>query len=189
MTQHNLHTCGPRTQAPKGSLVVNTTSRSKDFGRAFSPFLNQGWIELGKLRARNVENLWQFTKVYKEHIGKFDEWKAWRDSGLKDSYPHRYPMGKGAVPEFSFIGNQKLDYIEARKAIYVPAYTQKLRKYCQRQINTLIDMLSVTDVWLWDFDGYTTDEPWDVVVNNPDKKMGHAFVLKHEVYLQMNKEV
>jgi len=150
--------------------------------------LNQGWIELGGLRAHNVENFWQFTKVYEEHEGKFDEWKQWRDTGLNDRYPHRYPMGKGRAAKFSFWGNKKLGYLEARKHIYTPAFKQKLRKYCQRQIDTLIDMLSVTDVWLWDFDGYTTDESWEIITNNPDKKMGHAFVLKHEVYQQMNRE-
>jgi hypothetical protein len=185
---YNLHTCGPRTQAPKGSLVVNTTSRSNDFGRAFSPFLNQGWIELGGLRSHNVENLWQFTKVYDEHLGNFTEWWQWRNAGLNDRFAHRYPMGKGRSPEYSFWGKKKLGYIEARKHIYTPAYEQKLRKYCQREVNTLIDMLSITDVWLWDFDGYTTDEPWKVIANDSDKKMGHAFVLKREVYSQMNKE-
>lgn len=183
MKIHNLHLMSPRDTktVPEKAVIVNTTSRSKDFGKAFSPFMNQGPIELGGLIAKNVENLWQFTKVYSEHVDDFQAWCQWRDKGLQDTFAHRYPMGKGRKPEFAYL-DKKMDYITARKEIYIPVYRQKLKKYCTRQINSLIDMLSVCDVWLWDFDVRITDESFDQIVNNPDHNLGHAFVLKKYVY-------
>ena len=41
-------------------------------------------------------------------------------------------------------------------------------------------MLIERDLYLWDFDGYNHKElglTYDEVINNPDRKMGHAFVL------------
>jgi hypothetical protein len=183
----SLYVMGPREKAPEGAVVVNTTSRSNDFGQAFSPFRNQGTIYLGELKAHNVENLWQFTKVYKEHVDDFDRWCQWRDGGLSDTFAHRYPMGKGRKAEFSRLDGKELNYVEARKAIYIPAYWQKLQAFCQREVNSLVDMLSVTDVALWDFDGYLTDDGIEAIMNNPDKKMGHAFIIKKFVYKQMGR--
>jgi hypothetical protein len=176
-------------EVPTHAVVVNTTSRSKDFGKAFSPFMNQGPIKLGNLTAHNVENMWQFTKVYKEHVNDFAAWKKWRDDGLKDTFAHRYPMGKGRKPEFSFFMKKKMDYITARKNLYIPAYKQKLEKYCQRQINTLIDMLTVCDVWLWDFDVRITEESFEEIVNNSEHNLGHAFIIKKYVYDKLGREL
>jgi hypothetical protein len=183
-----LHVIGPKDKAPVPGPLVNTTSRSKDFGLAFSPFLSQGILQHGNLRAENVENFWQFTKVYKQHLGKSDEWKIWRDRGLADKFAHRYPMGKGARAEFAWFNGKKLDYIEAREAIYVPVYEQKLQRFCQRQVQSLMDMLTVTDVWLWDFDGYKTDKSFKEVLDDSSKSMGHAFVIKRFVYNKLGVE-
>lgn len=181
--QHKLYVIGPRDQAPPGALVVNTTSRSSDFGFAFSPFLNQGTVAVGDLFSHNVENLWQFSKVYEEHANDEDAYAyfAWRDRGFADRRAHRYPMGKGRKPLYSVLNGERLDYVTARKRIYVPAYRQKLREFCTRQLETLVDMLTVTDVALWDFDGYLTDDDFDTVLNSSDRKMGHAFIIQRMV--------
>jgi hypothetical protein len=181
--QNKLYVIGPRDAPPAGAIVVNTTSRSNDFGKAFSPFLNEP-IELAGLRAGNVENFWQYTKVYNEHAHDPKAWEAWRDKGLSKKFADRYPMGKGARPLCSRLSGKDLDYISARKEIYIPIYRQKLHKYCMTQLDTLADMLTVTAVALWDFDGYLTDLPFKDIVNNPDRKMGHAFVIKHELNYQ-----
>jgi len=34
-----------------------------------------------------------------------------------------------------------------------------------------------TEIYIWDFDGYSTDDPLKTVLNNPNQIMGHAFVL------------
>jgi hypothetical protein len=88
-------------------------------------------------------------------------------------------MGKGAVPEYSWWEGERLGYVEARKRIYVPAYAgavlnspafSRLREM-YREFGTLV---------LWDFDGYDhhqTGASLKEVLNDPTRKMGHAFVL------------
>jgi hypothetical protein len=187
--KHKIHVWGPKDRplVPENAFKINTTSTSTDFGRAFSPFMNQGPIEMYGLTAHNVENLWQFTKTYSKHVNDPKSWLAWRDQGLADPTPHRYPMGKGAHPEFSYIkGLGKLSYVEARHKIYIPIYEQKLERYCTRELQTLADILTITDVWLFDFDGRITEQSLEEIFNDPRDKAGHAFVIKK--YMEENYE-
>jgi hypothetical protein len=153
--------------------------------QGFFPFMNHGPLGLYDLTAHNVENFWQFTKCYAEHVDNSKAWLAWRDAGLADFKPHRYPMGKGARPEFSYInGLGKLSYVDARKKIYIPIYEQKLDRYCTRELQTLADILTITDVWLFDFDSSITTQTLDEVFDDPNDRAGHAFVIKK--YLEEN---
>jgi hypothetical protein len=184
---HRLYVIGPRDKRVEKAVVVNTTSTSKDFGKAFSPFMCQGRIELGGLVAHNVENLWQGTKRFEDQIDD-GEWINWRDSILSNKFAQRYPKGKGAKAICSIWNGKKLDYIPARKKIYVPAYVKKLKSYCEREVNSLIDMLSCTDIYLWDFDGYATENSWDEILNDPNRSLGHAFVLKKYIMHRLGVE-
>lgn len=186
---HDLHICGSkdRKKIPNDAIVVNTTSRSKDFGKAFSPFINQGWLRYKGLSSKNVENYWQFSKMYEEHIDDFKSWIDWRSKGLLDGFAHRYPMGKEKRSVCHYLG-RKMDKVEARKKIYGPVYYQKLYKYCEREINSLIDMLTVCDVWLWDFDSCITDKSFQELINDLDGKMGHACYLKKYICNMIEKE-
>jgi hypothetical protein len=181
---YNIHILGPRDKIPEKSVVINTTSRSTDFGKTFSPMICQGPLELSGLTSYNVENFWQATKVYLEHSNNPKEWLKWRDALLSDRFARRYPMGKGRAPEFSYLDaeNGRMSYIQARRVIYVPIYMQKLEKYCSRAVNSVVDMLTVTDVSFWDFDGRVTEESFDEILNNQHSKCGHAFVLKKYIY-------
>ncbi len=179
---HQFHFCNNKKEhrAPPEALVVNVTSVSRDFGRALSPMLDDGPIELQGYTARTVENIWQYSKVYEPHVNSPAEWRAWRDAGYANPRGVRYPMGKGAKPLFSYLTPQlgKLDYIAARQAIYIPAYRQKLERYCVRQVNTLIDILTCSDVWLWDFDVREPDgKTFDEIAADPTAPLGHGFVL------------
>mgnify|MGYP001566161829 CR=1 FL=1 len=187
--RHQIHIWGPRerSQVPQSAFKINTTSTSTDFGKAFSPFMNQGPIELYGLTAHNVENMYQYQKCYSRHVGNYQEWKRWRDAGLASTIAVRYPMGKGAKPEFSYIkGLGKLSYVEARHKIYIPAYEQKLARYCTRELQTLADILTITDVWLFDFDGRITDQLFEDAVCDPDHSLGHSFIIKK--FLEENYE-
>lgn len=81
------------SKVPDVAIEVNTTSRSKDWSRGLSPFF-VGPVELYDGRvAQNVENAWQFSKVYRkiysqQHIGpdglpNEDYWK-WAEAGWAD---------------------------------------------------------------------------------------------------------
>lgn len=175
---------GPRESRPSKSMtVINTTSRSNDFGRGLSPFF-LGPVKMfnGEL-AQNVENAWQYSKVYSEHLDEDGEpsenWWEWARAGWSKQRADRYPMGKGAVPEFSYWNWEKLTYTEARIKIYIPLYARAVRK--TEAFRELRELYRKKDrLYLWDFDGYDHKSEGLNLMEVPfhaDRKMGHAFVL------------
>lgn len=169
-------------QSP-GTTVLNVTSRSTNvIGRALSPFvlgpikLYDGYV------AQNVENAWQFSKVYPEHdfMGAPNEayWK-WAQEGWSSRYAHRYPMGKGVKPRYSWWDGQPLTYVQARRMVYIPLYSQAVLDVGPAW-EALKDMARRGPLVLLDFDAYdrrAIGYGWEDVVDDPKRKMGHAFVL------------
>ena len=111
--------------------IINTTSRSPNWSYALSPFhvgpcdLYHGFV------AKNVENGYQFAKTYAqvngvshvdENLEPNQNYFNWAMDGWSDDRAHRYPAGRGAIPLYSFWDGEQLDYIEARKKIYIPLY-------------------------------------------------------------------
>lgn len=193
-----LLVCGPRDKKVANSHVINTTSRSGDIGQHFSPFL-LGPVEIllpekKRTISKNFENAWQFCKVYPQHAdGNGDpteEWLEWAKSGWKDKWAHRYPMGKGAKPLYSYWSGQKLDYIDARKRIYLNLYTQLIKRspYLPALVREVERSFRLGEnVVLWDYDGYNADAKYldfDDVLNDASRPMGHAFILR-EIVMQI----
>lgn len=133
------------------------------------------------LLASNVENAWQFSKVYDHHDDGGEptpEWYQWRYQGFRKQRAVRYPYGKGAIPSYSWYDGKKLSYIEARKHLYIPAYSSAVRG--TEAFKRLQGLYTAGHVTLWDFDGYDHRDlnmSFDDVVNCETRKMGHAFVL------------
>lgn len=106
-----------------------------------------------------MENIWQFSKVYKrvpyvkETYSKYNnrviwehpfevhmnkdgtltkEYWAWREKGMSAPDAIRYPVGRSekarASCQYALWNDQKLDYVEARKAIYLPVYVEMVKK-------------------------------------------------------------
>lgn len=110
-------------------------------------------------KGRIMENIWQFSKVYKKvnktkesfsryqpkliiwdhpaeiHINDNNEltqeYYNWRKKGMENAYAVRYPVGFNNMNKCLYalaednngnIINEPLDYIQARKTIYVPLY-------------------------------------------------------------------
>jgi hypothetical protein len=182
MKRERVRVFGPRDPTPAGYEIINVTSGSFDFGRALSPFL-LGPCELyAGYHSRNMENAWQYAKVYQQHLDERGEpsrdyWE-WARSGWSKQRADRYPMGKGAIPEFSFWNGEKLGYIEARKQIYAPLYITAVDGTAA--LRALFDILARQPVALFDYDGYDHVKrgmSLADVLNDPTRKMGHAFVL------------
>lgn len=178
----------PCLTAAGGAFVVNCTSRSPDeWARGLSPFFC-GPVDLYDGRtARNVENAWQYTKVYPVHA-RFnvvtDAYWEWAQAGWAAPSAVRYPMGRGAKPLFSlWAGGAKFGYIDARKQIYCPLYAAAVRETpAFARLERMYHNAVVADrpLVLHDYDG------WDhvgqgfslrEVINQRSPKMGHAFVL------------
>lgn len=166
---------------PDGVVVVNTTSNTHPIYRELSPFI------LPAPPARNFENLWQFSKVYPQHIGEDGEpnntWWDWMRRGFADGVAHRYPVGKGGIPLYSYWQGKHLDYIEARKQIYAPEYAKNVIKtYSFKILREQYGecCLRNKEIVLLDYDAYDHQKIGMTlvdVINNPRRKMGHAFVL------------
>lgn len=97
-------------------------------------------------------------------------------------------MGKEAKPLYSYWDGQTYTYTEARSKIYIPLYAEAVKKTSAfAQLKKLYE--TGEDLYLWDFDGYNHKAlglSFDEVINDPNRKMGHAFVLAMllEAYIQ-----
>ncbi len=180
-----VRVCGPRDRPPQsdGATIINTCSNARTWSVGLSPFV-LGPVKLySGLSARNVENAWQYSKVYEEHVGPDGNpspaYFVWARRGWDAARGRRYPMGKGRKPLYAWWDGERLDYVTARKRIYCPLYAAAVR--CTDAFATLKQVCGRSPVvWLWDFDGYdhaALGMSYDDVVNCPDRKMGHAFVL------------
>lgn len=162
---------------------INTTSGSNNWSRGLSPFF-VGPCELyDGYKSLNVENAWQYSKLYKKYADEngnpTKEYYDWAKSGWNKKYADRYPMGKGNIPLCSIWGGQKFDYIEARKNIYIPIYAKAVYKTYTFQV-LKNEYEKTGDIVLWDYDGYDYVKKrmsLEDVINEPKLKMGHAFVL------------
>lgn len=174
--------------------LIDCTSHNSDkfFAQGLSPFWlgrDGGCICYDGLKAWNMENAWQYSKVYKQHTDKSGnptkDYFKWRDKGWNKKTADRYPQGRGAIPEYSWwkvAGEyRQLGYIEARKQIYIPLYAKLVSE--TPAYKCLVQMHNEgRNLVLADFDGYNNFKTrpkmsWFDVLQCERRKMGHAFVL------------
>lgn len=178
-----IYIIGPHNKHPDGISVINTTSRSDTWSRGLSPFFC-GPVELyDGYVSQNVENAWQYSKVYAYYTDDSDNpderYFKWAQDGWNSIRAHRYPMGKGITPLYSYWAGKKLSYIEARKKIYIPLYFNAVQKtFAFQKLKCLYE--ECQDICLWDFDAHGlepgTFDYWELA-NNEKTKFGHAYVL------------
>ena len=175
---------GPRDRKGTVGFVVDTTSHAKDdWQREFSPFFLGPVPLYGGRTARRMENAWQYAKVYPEFVAEDGNPNAaywrWAEQGWAKQFAVRYPYGKGAKPAYLWWDGEKLPYVDARLRVYFPLYRDAVRK--MQSFARLQAMAKDGPLTLWDFDGYDHEAQGmslrDVFLN-PNRSMGHAFVLK-----------
>jgi len=173
---------GPR-EWKKYPEAINTTSSASGWSRGLSPFILGPVTLYNGMVAKRFENLWQFAKLYTEHVNHNGEvtqkYWDWAKAGWNSEKAIRYPMGKGKIPLCSLWEGERLGYIEARKKIYIPFYRDLVKKtdaFFQLQER----YRRQGDITLFDFDGYdyrNLELSLGQVLVNSKRKMGHAFVL------------
>lgn len=164
------------------NTCINNTNRVES---KLSPFVIGPCELYDGMSSKNMENA---CKVYKRHLntdGKpNDQYKLWAQNGWNNPKAVRYPMGRGAVPEYSWWRGEKLSYIAARKRIYASLYAKAITasgglKWIRDTYQNCLQ--TDTRLILRDFDGHDHDK-YDLslteVLNNPKRKMGHAFIIK-----------
>jgi len=96
---------------PENSVIINTTSRSDNWSRGLSPFVLHGGLTWNGIESFNVENAWQYSKVYPEYADINNEptekYFQWAKNGWQKIRADRYPMGKGVKPLYTLWDNKK----------------------------------------------------------------------------------
>lgn len=177
---HKVFLPVPKELLNKDTAVFSTVAKHS----GLSPF-KIGPCKLYKdYVSKNMENAWQYAKVYNIHFRHSsqkptgDYWE-WAKSGWSNPKAVRYPMGKGKKPVGSWWNGELLDYVTARKRIYGPLYAEAVQK--TEDWKTLKNAYqNYDDIVLLDYDAYDHHKMGRTlsdVLNDPGKKMGHAFVL------------
>lgn len=174
-------------QSDPNGIYINTTSKSEtDWQLDLSPF-HLGPCKLyWNAKSLNMENAWQYSKVYREFDNNGEpkkEYVEWAFNGWNNPRAVRYPMGKGIKPVYSWWAGYSMDYVTARKCIYIPLYTESVIK--TNGYKKLCDIYNDPcnknkTLYLRDYDAYRHKDlnmTLGDVVNNKNKKCGHAFVL------------
>lgn len=182
---HTVTVIGPRDlRGYRPDEYISTVSHASDWSRGLSPFVLGPCPLYGELRSLTMENAWQYLKAYPPaHIGPDGEptaayWR-WAEEGWANPRAVRYPMGKGAVPAYSYWDGERLDYVSARQRVYFPLYRDAVRQGVAW--HRLKSLHAERDLVLFDFDGYDHDRlgvSLADVLADPTRKCGHAFVLK-----------
>lgn len=178
----------------EADVEVCPISRDHDW-KELSPFFLGPCTTPDGLEFQNMENLWQFSKVYNgsfaNHVkaGRLgfsitEDFFAWREAGAVRTDAVRYPMGRGAKPLFSYWKLPRrpalrLGYIAARKLIYVPEYAKlAANTEAYAKLKRMYDKGKV--IVLRDFDARHQElfaDQWIKYLDDPARKMGHAYVL------------
>jgi len=186
-------------EAAKGKefVQIDCTSGNKDeVMRGLSPFY-LGPVECyDGLMSETFERAWQCAKVYPWTMGPDgnpdSRYFAWRDEmwsikGFGDKMSIRFPVGKRNVGKCRYSwwkvdgAFERLGYIAARKAIYIPVYARAVVKTeAYRRLVEFRD--SGKNLMLIDFGGYNIHHPkynftYRDAIHCPLLKMGYGFVL------------
>lgn len=174
-----------------GHVSFSTTLSPFNLGPATLPFsfiLNDA---IHREQAKNMENAWQYSKVYKKHTDPVTgeptaAWYAWARAGYNNASAVRFPMGRGAKPEYSFGGFNadntviRLGYVEARFRIYAPLYADLVDANPTGYNLLMLRKEVYGTITLLDFDGWNNQQrglTLRQVMYNPGHKCGHGFVL------------
>ena len=171
---------------PESNFIINATSRSNNWSMGLSPFICGPADLYDGYKSINIENLWQYSKVYSEYLNTDGNPSAayfkWAQDGWNSKKANRYPMGRGAIPEYSWWDGEKLGYVEARKRIYIPKYSEAVRQTdAFKQLADIYKRMPKNKIlYLLEFDAHNMPpgsfDYWDFW-NNPNIKMGHSYVL------------
>ena len=153
-----------------GAILADVTSKAKDSLVKLSPFYPHGGIPIpfsNGMTATCVEAIWQGLKVFKNsdvdiRLFTNDTMKNIKRSVRKNGKPlgHR----KGVK------GCELLDYIEARKEIYIPTYRWVLENKVLSIIERMKEASKTKTIVLLD---YNTNQD----VNDASKPLSHAFLI------------
>jgi len=157
-----------------GAKIIDVTSKSDDKFVMLSPFFPVGGIPVPftpDQTAVSVEGIWQGLKVFESEGVDVRKMYSKGMAGLKRT---TRTLGHCLGHQKGLNSTELLDYIEARKEIYIPSYNWMLENRCWELVKELKDMCVEGVVVLLDYD------------TNPDiedasKPLSHASLIVRAV--------
>lgn len=157
-------------QYPNG-ILADVTSQAKDSLVQLSPFFPHGDIPVPfteDITATCVEAVWQGLKVFESQDVDVS---CFRNATMKNIKRTVRKYGKPLGHRKGVYGSELLDYIDARKEIYIPTYRWMLEHKAKRIIDRLREACQTKTIVLLDYD--TNSD-----VDDPRKPLSHAFLIK-----------
>ena len=149
------------------AIVIDVTSKGTLPFLKFSPFYPIGQIPVPfseKIYSESVEGIWQGLKVFEKEDIDTKKFKVTSMKGLKRTV-RKYGIPKGHRKGVN--GLALLDYIDARKQLYVPTYNWVLENKLADEILQLKDLMTRKTVVLLDYE--TNGD-----IENTTKPLSHA---------------
>ena len=159
------------------AMIIDVTSKDQDEFVKFSPFYPNGGIPVpftDGLVAVCVEGIWQGLKVF-ETADVDRSFFSKRDMKNLKRTVRKY--GKCLGHRKGVHGEELLDYLTARKLIYLPCYKWVLENRLQKLVTAVRIISKNKPVVLLD---YNTNPD----VNNPKSPLSHASLIK--AYIEGN---
>lgn len=159
------------------AMIIDVTSKAQDEFVKFSPFYPHGGIPVPfspNYDSMSVEGIWQGLKVFETadvdtHSFRIGDMKNLKRTVRKFGSPLGHRKGVD--------GEELLEYIQARKLIYLPSYKWILENKLQKLVTAVRVISKNKPVVLLD---YNTNSD----VNNYKKPLSHASLIK--AYIEGN---
>ncbi len=152
--------------------IIDVTSKGDMPMVKFSPFYPVGDIPVPfseGVFAESVEGVWQGLKVFAEYDVDTSKFAVTNMKGIKRTVRR---FGKCQGHRQGVYGKQLLDYITARKLIYLPTYQWVLENKLAEELADLRKIASTQDLVLLDYE--TNGD-----INDARKPLSHAHLIKN----------
>jgi len=153
------------------SKIIDVTSKGEGVWVKFSPFYPHYGIPVpfsDGVKAACVEGIWQGLKVF-EHEGV--DYGSFRNDTMKDIKRTVRTHGRCMGHQKGCFSKELLDYISARKLIYVPSYNWVLEHKLGDYVEMLRNMSKEKRVVLLDYET-------NADVEDGSKPLSHASLIK-----------
>lgn len=153
------------------AVIIDVTSKGEMPMVQFSPFYPIGNIPIPfspNRFSQTVEGIWQGLKVFENNDVDESKFEITSMKGLKRTVRK---FGKPKGHRKGIIGDELLDYITARKLIYLPTYKWVLDNRLEKEIDVLRNLSKNQTLVLLDYE--TNGE-----IENTKKPLSHAQLIK-----------
>ena len=151
--------------------VIDVTSKGDFPFVKLSPFYPHGNIPVPFSQnhfAKSVEGIWQGLKVFELEDIDTSKFEIEDMKGIKRTVRK---FGKPLGHRKGIYGQELLDYLTARKQIYLPSYAWVLQNVTTKEIDLLVEIAKKTDLILLDYET-------NCDIENIRKPLSHAGLVK-----------